>query len=634
MPERAERERLLPDLPDIFNGCKIFPCVAGGKHPLTDRGWHDATDDPAQIEAWEKQYPGCNWAVATGLSGLFVIDVDPEGIATWEAMQNDDPELKAAIARSYTVRTPRAGTHHYFRGEGPSTASRIAEGIDTRGGMLIDGKVKSGGYVLLPGSRTSAGTYTELGGTIRALPAVVAAVVPERKKAETHGLAKDPDKDQPRNVKWAIDLLQSAVQSGDVSIMGKGGNDKAFQIACRVMDKAISPSLCYDLLVEHWNPSCSPPWDDWELERIVRNASEYGEDTGGGSKGFQANSDAFAGFLEANPGAGEAEEKRRRFQPMWLKDARKDRKPARWLIPNLLPAEGTGILYGLTGSYKTFVALDWSLCLAHGVAGQWGAPPVRHKVLFLAGESSYALRQERVDAWCEVHELDPDDSDFIFVHGVPSYSDSEGWTEIRDGLAEMGVTPDLVVIDTLTREMTGLDENSNNDGKLVLKFNEELAAHYGCMVLAVGHTGKDQGRGLRGAQVFMDNSDAVLFLKKRTSGVALTPKKLKEVDCDGEPIYLQVKEAAKSIVLERVEELPQEAKQGKTRTDWASPAEVSAVLNAHGGSLSFTMLAQNIAAKTGVALKRVKDTLSHSEELKWMHSDGQWSLPTKQEYDL
>lgn len=121
----------MPDLPSIFDGCKIFPCAAGDKHPLTERGWIEASSDPAQIEAWEQQWPGCNWAVATGLSGLFVIDVDPEGIATWERMQNENPELQKAVAEAFTVRTPRGGWHHYFAGEGPSTASRIAEGIDS-----------------------------------------------------------------------------------------------------------------------------------------------------------------------------------------------------------------------------------------------------------------------------------------------------------------------------------------------------------------------------------------------------------------------------------------------------------------------------------------------------------------------
>lgn len=623
----------MPNIPDIFNGCYIFPCVAGAKVPAIEGGWKNASADPAQWGAWEWEFPGCNWAVATGLSDLFVIDIDPQGLETWERMQNDVANLRAQVEQAFTVRTPRGGLHHYWRGSGPSTASRIAAGIDTRGGIrTATGDLKSGGYVLLPGSRTDAGVYSEIGGSIGPLPALISSLIPERKKAETHGLERDPGKDQPRNVQWAISLLQGYVKEGRVSIEGKGGNDTAFRVAASILDKAISPALCLDLLGEHWNPHCSPPWDDWELERIVANAAAYGEETEGGSKGFQSNADAFANFQ--GKGEPEPEERdRRRFRPMWLAEARKDRRPAKWLIPNVLPAEGTGILYGLSGSYKTFVALDWALCLAHGVPGQWGAPPVKHVVLYLAGESSYALRQERVDAWCEHHGLDPDAAQFVFVHGVPAYGDTEGWQEIRDGLAELNVQPELIVIDTLTREMTGLSENSNDEAKLVLKFNEEMAHHYGCMVLAIGHTGKDQSKGMRGAQVFIDNSDAVLFLKKRAGGVTLKPQKLKEVDTDDTVFYLQVKDSANSIVLEKVEALAEEPRAGKSRIDWSSPKEVTAILNSAGGSLSLNMLAAEIAKRTGADAGTIRRRLAASEELKYLRNGNNWELP-KQEYDL
>lgn len=628
----------MQDLPDVFKGCKLFPCVAGDKVPATREGWHIATDDPAQLAEWSRLLPGCNWAVATGPSGLFVIDVDPNGLDWWRNLLEHDPVIAEAVGKAFQVRTPRGGLHVYFRGEGPSTASRIAEGIDTRGGIRRDGKIVSGGYVLLPGSRTSAGTYQALGGSILPLPASVAAIVPERKKTDTLGLEKNPDADQPRNVSWALDLLKGYVASGRVSVEGKGGNNTAFQVAASILDKAISPGLCFDLMAEHWNPHCAPPWDEWELEQIVRNAANYGEDAEGGVKGFQANTDAFAAF--AGMEIEEPKRTRKRFEPMFLVDARKDRKPARWLIPNLLPAEGTGILYGLSGSYKTFVALDWALCLAYGISGQWNAPPVKHTVVYFAGESSYALRQERVDSWCEKHGLDADDPEvrFVFVHGVPGYRDSEGWAEVRDGLAELKVKPDLIIIDTLTREMTGLDENSNNDAKLVLKHNEEMAEHYGCMVLAIGHTGKDQSKGMRGAQVFVDNSDAVIFLRKKATGVLLKPQKLKEADIDDTLIFLEVeKQYGKSITLGKSDNMPDDkAKETTSRYAWASVTEVTSVLVGLGGETSMGVLSQEIAGKNGIDDPDiVRKQLLKNDELKFLkRADGKWAIPKPLEYDL
>jgi hypothetical protein len=237
------------ELPEILQGLKIFPCVPGGKLPATKEGWKEASDDPAQISAWLRINPEFNWGLATGLNGFFVFDVDPAGLDWWHKLLERDPEIKAAVGRAFQVRTPRGGLHIYFRGEGPSTASRIAEGIDTRGGILKDGEIISGGYVVLPGSRTEKGLYEALpGGTIEPLPAALSGIVPARQKTDTLGLSKNPDADKPRNVAWAVDLLKNYVASGRVSLQGKGGNDTAFKVAASILDKAISPGMCFDLM--------------------------------------------------------------------------------------------------------------------------------------------------------------------------------------------------------------------------------------------------------------------------------------------------------------------------------------------------------------------------------------------------
>ncbi len=634
---RGFGQEAMQPLPEQLRGCLVFPCVPHGKLPATETGWHEASDDPDQIAAWQKVNPDFNWGVATGLSGLFVIDVDPAGLDWWAKLLERDAEIKAAVDRAFQVRTPRGGLHVYFRGEGPSTASRIAEGIDTRGGFMRDGKVVSGGYVVLPGSRTDKGIYEALpGGSIEPLPAAISAIIPERKKSDTLGLAKNPDADKPRNVAWAIDLLKGYVANGRVAVQGKGGDNLTFQVAASILDKAVSPGVCFDLLWEHWNPHCSPPWDDWELEQKIRNALEHGEDTKGGTKGFQANEDAFAAFVGQEYEAPEPIKRRSRFDPMWLRDARRDVKPAKWLIPGFIPDTGTGILYGLSGSYKTFLALDWALSLAHGIAGQWGAPPEKHVVLFLAGESSYALQQERVDSWCEKHELNPDDAEFIIVRGVPAFGDTEGWQEIRDGLLAMKVQPSLIVIDTLTRMMAGLSENSNDDAKLALKMAEEMAAHYGAFVLAVGHTGKNVGRGVRGAQVFIDNSDAVFHITKQNNGaVNVKIKKLKEVDIPAEPYYLDVKKFGASIFLERTQDAkPDSGKSNGSRYDWASSSEVVKTLQGLGGETSMATLVQEIAGRYSIDGAKVRSQLSNNAELAWLRPDNNtWKIPS-QEYDL
>jgi hypothetical protein len=628
-------------LPDILAGCKVFPCSPGTKDPATAHGWKDASSDPAQIAEWSRINPDFNWAVACGPSGLFVFDIDPAGLDWWHKLLDRDPVIKAAVDRAFTVRTPKGGLHVYFKGEGPSTASRIAEGIDTRGGILKNGEIISGGYVILPGSKTVAGpgrvtgSYEALpGGTIEALPDFMSAIVPERKKTDTLGLTKNPDADKPRNISWAVDLLKGYVQSGRVSLQGRGGNNTAFQVAASILDKAISPGMAFDLMWEHWNPACQPPWDEWELEGIIRNAANYGEDTEGGVKGFQANEDAFANFVgvEFEPPPPAARDKIK-----FIHEYADGVRDPEWLIPGVLPSVGTGMIYGESGSYKSFIALDMGLTLAFGIAGQWGAAPVKHDVLFMAGEGPVATGRMRWPAWMEWQQTEfRNDHRFLIKDRVPFFSDTAGWEHVKEDLAELGAKPDVIFLDTMSRLMTGLDENSAKDATAITNFMEQLSRYYECLVLGIHHTGKDQNKGARGSSAFYANMDVVISTKLRQGGTEFRVRKQKDADVGDEIRYFEVKEFGQSIVLVRSENMPAEIehKAGKSRYDWASTNEVVKALEGMGGKASTSTLVQEIAGRFGLDSDLVRRQLGKNSDLAWLRPDkNTWMIPT-QEFDL
>lgn len=629
-------------LPEILVGAKIFPIQPGTKDPATTHGWKDASSDREQIAAWHAVNPDFNWGVSCALSGLFVFDIDPAGLDWWAKLLERDPVIKAAVDRAFTVRTPKGGLHVYFRGEGPSTASRIAQGIDTRGGFHREGKIVSGGYVVLPGSKTRAGPgrvdgiYEALpGGTLEPLPACMRAIIPERAKTDTLGLEKNPDADQPRNVSWAMDLIKNYVASGRVSVEGSGGNNTAFQVAASLLDKAISPGTCFDLLWEHWNPHCSPPWDDFELEQIVRNAANYGEDTEGGVKGFQANTDAFANF------AGQE------FEPPPIEDRGRDKikflhdyadgvQDPTWLIPNVLPATGVGMLYGESGSYKSFLALDMALCLAHGIPGQWGAPPVQNDVLFLAGEGPVATGRKRWPAWMEHNDIQfRNDHRFFIKDRVPFFTDTDGWEHVKADLAELKAKPTLIVIDTMTRLLMGLDENSAKDASMITNFMEQLSRYFEAFVLGIHHTGKDQNKGARGSSAFYANLDTVISTKTKIGGTEFRVRKQKDADVSDEPMYFSVKEVAQSIVLERSAALADGAtKKPSSRFSWASVEEVVRTLEGLGGETSQQVLIMEIASQHGIDKDLVRKQLAASDELTFLRPEkGKWEIP-KREYNL
>jgi hypothetical protein len=127
-------------------GLHVHALCPRAKTPATPHGLHDATTDAAAIAAqWSD--PTRNVAIATGPSGLCVIDVDgdvgAESLAMLEAEFGPLPITPEAL-------TPR-GRHIYFaRGDhriGDST-SKLAPKIDVRA---------AGGYVLVPPSVHPAG---------------------------------------------------------------------------------------------------------------------------------------------------------------------------------------------------------------------------------------------------------------------------------------------------------------------------------------------------------------------------------------------------------------------------------------------------------------------------------------------
>jgi hypothetical protein len=127
----------------------VFPLRPDGKEPVTERGFHDASQDSATaVEIWSRR-PTWNVGVATGaVSGLVVIDVDPGGDETIQALKRSLGPLPPTLV----ALTPR-GAHAYFRHPGVEvrcSAGRLGHGVDVRA---------DGGYVVAPPSRIHAAVY-------------------------------------------------------------------------------------------------------------------------------------------------------------------------------------------------------------------------------------------------------------------------------------------------------------------------------------------------------------------------------------------------------------------------------------------------------------------------------------------
>jgi P4 family phage/plasmid primase-like protien len=120
-------------------GWHVLPCDPQTKHPLIERGLYAATTDPAQIEAWWRQWPFAMIGIRTGPeSGIIVLDVDVDpdehidgfiSIAELEKTHGTLPDTLRAT-------TPRGGEHLYFKwhdGIRNNNSGKLGDHIDVRG---------------------------------------------------------------------------------------------------------------------------------------------------------------------------------------------------------------------------------------------------------------------------------------------------------------------------------------------------------------------------------------------------------------------------------------------------------------------------------------------------------------------
>ena len=127
---------------------RVFPCKRD-KSPLTRHGFHDATTDSYQIEAWWTEHPEASIGVACDKSGFFVLDVDPRHAGDAELAELFDTH--GPLPRTVESATGGNGQHFFFKlPEGCTLKGKLGQGLD----------VKGNGYVILPpSSHPSGGTY-------------------------------------------------------------------------------------------------------------------------------------------------------------------------------------------------------------------------------------------------------------------------------------------------------------------------------------------------------------------------------------------------------------------------------------------------------------------------------------------
>jgi len=563
------------------HGLHVFPCnpdggprkgtpIGGVKDAEGRGGFYAATTDAEQIRDWWTRYPDAaiGWRLAA--DGFVAVDLDrkngKDGVAKWADLLGDD-----APGTDLVADTPSSGMHLVFRTDDPAAFRSVSgeDGVDVRG---------DGGYLVIPNGQGSRAWRNlgfpfdqvgELDGKVRAEVLARAATDPALRR-----------KDKPAKVR-NLELYQDAptlfVEVEDALSSISPSCDRTTWLECiYAVHDALHGSAEGAALVEDWSSrsGVEGQYKPGEARKVYADASA-GEVRKGTlfhhakqhgwrplATGHQVtlgpnlqNTTPDVGGVLGGPalslgGVPPYAAQRRRI--VLRDDDEIEGMPVPvWHVLKVLPHASIALLVGDTMAGKTFVALDLALRLKYGMEfmGHVARPC---STLYLPGEGVGGLTS-RVRGWKQQHNVDPADAEdryVLFGDEVPELgSDPHAAAAairevIEDAKRLKGHAPGLVIVDTLSQAMTA-DENDATATRAIMRVLSDLRRDYGCTVLIVHHTRKQQPtnreRGTRsvnlddarGSSTLTRNADAVLGITATDDPTAFELLALKQKDGSG-----------------------------------------------------------------------------------------------------
>lgn len=213
-------------------------------------------------------------------------------------------------------------------------------------------------------------------------------------------------------------------------------------------------------------------------------------------------------------------------------------QPPAWLIDSVITENGLSMIWGRSGSLKSFIALDMGLCIATG--RDWHGRPVKQgRVIYLAAEGAHGLGGRAV-GWAKSKQVDAPLFQLI-PHGLTLVKDDDLTALIEAVTADPSPIA-FIVIDTLSRTFGAGNPNQPSDMNLFVTAADRLKDATQAHVMIVHHGGKDTDKNELGNEGLRNASDTVIHVRRKSETVELINEAPKGKQKDAEefkPITLR-----------------------------------------------------------------------------------------------
>jgi hypothetical protein len=520
-----------------------------------------ATRDEKVIRAMFARFPDAVWSLATGPSGLVVVDADrkDDGVTKLRELFRQHGGMPAGCVE---VPTKSGGAHFYFRDPQRKYSNKAGLlksecGCDVRG---TSGQVVSPGSVLEDGSRygtaldqhhlrmaISKNELPELPDyidkKINAGPTAAALVNPSQERelikqldsadsdenshafdqtlgdydldallkedARFSRLYKEPSSDHSTNRFNAARRLM--LQWPQLSVIELGVFFQSWDGAGRFVDRASAPG-------EYDNRQIAREW----LKCKGLGKASTGEAFGAVDDPEDAD---FKRQVEDERDRERAVEERSLL--LLGSDLVRQYQPPDWFVQNLLAPRTVGAISGPSNVGKSFSALDlaWHIVNGHD---WYGLKVERSGVLYAYGEgrlgiASRLLALSRAKGTAEM----------VVRDGIPNFAINpkaavkalkRAVEEANKMLSKKGSPPiKLLILDTFAKATAGAEENSAKDMGVIMAALRQLADELGVCVLIIHHTTKGGSQGLRGSSAIVGDLDFNIEVLDHDAGKARRP---------------------------------------------------------------------------------------------------------------
>ncbi|HEY4081662.1 MAG TPA: AAA family ATPase [Burkholderiaceae bacterium] len=217
-----------------------------------------------------------------------------------------------------------------------------------------------------------------------------------------------------------------------------------------------------------------------------------------------------------------------RMPLLGLAELREHSQAVSWLVKHIVPADSIGMLYGGSGTFKSFIALDAALHIAHGLPWM-GRRTKPGPVLYIAAEGGGGL-WPRVCAWHRARRLPwaAIEGQFKVVPAAVNLT-ADAWRVVEASQSK-GLAPVLVVVDTLSQTYAGEENSANEMAAYFRELGNRFRSLWKCAVLLIHHTGHQATDRPRGSSAIRANLDFMfgVFRDEKEMLATLTCDKQKD----------------------------------------------------------------------------------------------------------